>query len=444
MSAPLIFAFWMRAAFTLVDTLFARRIGDHAVAAIGLTIPFEFVSYAIWVGLSTGLTSAMSGAMARREGANVERYIRAARLQILCVIPAFLAIGAAIYLGAFDRGLEADVAASFRVFGGVLVSGLALTIFWSVLPDSIIKAHQDMRSTMWAGITSNIGNVLLNLVFTLWWGWGVFGLALATTLSRLGGLAYAVRVARRHEDERRARGRDTDPAVDPHPHRTMLALAVPSAAAFMLMATESAIVNVLFRGIDGAKQQIAAYSVFFRVSLFAFQPAIAISVAMLPFSARRFGLHDVAGLRRGFHEALRGFSLYVVLAVLPVSLLFPAQIAAAFTETAGTRDVAAQVMRILAVGCLVGGPFALCRPLFEGMRRGTPGLVVAVLRYVVLSLPAAYAGMALAPRLGLAPVAGMIVGLTAVAAVCSCIFLLWTGKALREAESDLASRAPAM
>ena len=62
MAAPLVVSFWMRAAVTLVDTVFASRVGDAAVAAIGLTVPFEFVMIAVWVGLSTGLTSGLSRA----------------------------------------------------------------------------------------------------------------------------------------------------------------------------------------------------------------------------------------------------------------------------------------------------------------------------------------------------------------------------------------------
>ena len=56
MAAPLVISFWMRAAVTFVDTIYAALVGDAAVASIGLTIPFEFVMIAAWVGLSTGLT----------------------------------------------------------------------------------------------------------------------------------------------------------------------------------------------------------------------------------------------------------------------------------------------------------------------------------------------------------------------------------------------------
>ena len=63
MSAPLIVSFVMRSVFTFVDTIYAAYEGDAAVAAIGLTFPFEFVMIAFWIGLSTGLTSALSRAM---------------------------------------------------------------------------------------------------------------------------------------------------------------------------------------------------------------------------------------------------------------------------------------------------------------------------------------------------------------------------------------------
>ena len=38
---PLILSFWMRQLFTFVDTYFAARIGDHAVAGIGLAYPLD-------------------------------------------------------------------------------------------------------------------------------------------------------------------------------------------------------------------------------------------------------------------------------------------------------------------------------------------------------------------------------------------------------------------
>ena len=77
MTGPLVVSFWMRALFSFVDTYYASFLGDASVAAIGLSYPFEFVMIAVWVGLSTGLTSTFSRAMGAKEEAKLQQYLRA-------------------------------------------------------------------------------------------------------------------------------------------------------------------------------------------------------------------------------------------------------------------------------------------------------------------------------------------------------------------------------
>ena len=213
MSAPLMVSFVMRSAFTFVDTIYAAIEGDAAVAAIGLTFPFEFVMIAFWVGLSTGLTSVLSRAMGAKQGRRIEQYLQATWRLAWLVSPIFLLLGAAIWFIAPQFGLEEDVYRSFRIYGTVLIGGSALTTFWSVIPDSVVKAHQDTRSTMWAGIWSNVTNLALNTLFLFVFGWGVFGIALSTVIGRIAGLVYALRKAAAHEAKRLAAAEDLD--LDP-------------------------------------------------------------------------------------------------------------------------------------------------------------------------------------------------------------------------------------
>ena len=51
MTLPLIISFWMRSLFSFVDTWYASFLSDAAVAAIGLSFPFEFIMIAVWVGM---------------------------------------------------------------------------------------------------------------------------------------------------------------------------------------------------------------------------------------------------------------------------------------------------------------------------------------------------------------------------------------------------------
>lgn len=433
MSWPLMVSFTMRAAFSLVDTIYAATLGDAAVAAIGLTVPFEFVMIALWVGLSSGLTAGLSRAMGRKEHGKVEQYLRAATRVVQGMTPLFAAVGIAIWWLAPHVGLAPDVLREFRIYGTTLVFGSAFSMFWSVIPDSIVKAHQDTRSTMWAGIWSNVVNVLLNTLFTFVFHWGVFGIALSTVVGRFGGLAYALHRAARHERRRKERDRRGSDDLDPQPYRTILAIAVPSSLGFALMAAESALVNGVLAHAPHPKESLAAYAIYYRVALFAINPVIAISVAMLPYAARRFGRRDPDGIRHGLCEALGIVAAYAVVVVAPVVWFGARPIAAGLSESPTTEALAAAALRVVPFAVLLGAPFLLCRPAFEGMNRGRPGFWMALLRYAVLTAPLAWAGAALAERLDAPALYGVLGALLLSAAATSAAFLVWLNRSLAHA-----------
>jgi Na+-driven multidrug efflux pump len=435
MAAPLVVSFMMRAAFTFLDTAFAATIGDEAVAAIGLTAPFEFLMVAVWIGLSTGLTSCLSRAMGARAGRNIELYVRKTWVLVGWMTPAFALAGVGIWLAAPRLGLDPEVARTFQIYGTTFVAGSAATAFWSVIPDSIVKAHHDTRSTMWAGIWSNVIKISLNVLFLFGFGWGVFGIAFSTVLGRVGGLTYALIQAGRHERRRIEAGRDTNSDLDPAPYRSLLSLAVPSSLTFALMSGETAIVNGLLATLPRATEAIAAYSIYYRVTLFCLNPVIAGGVAMLPYAARRFGEGDLAGVRRGLREAGLVALAYSIALVGPGMLWGAAPLARWLAESPLTAEYTAAILRFVPLACVTGAPFLLARPVFEAMGRGRPGLAMAVLRYVVLALPACWLGMRAASAAGFAPIQGLVVGLLVAGAATSAAFLLWLGSTLAAAQA---------
>ncbi|MEE9227102.1 MAG: hypothetical protein V3U66_05155, partial [Acidobacteriota bacterium] len=90
-------------------------------------------------------------------------------------------------------------------------------------------------------------------------------------------------------------------------------------------------------------------------------------------------------------------------------------------------------LRLVPLACFLGGPFLLCRPVFEGMQRGTPGLVMATIRYVLLTAPVAWWGMRVAGDMGHPGLYGLIIGLLGVSALTSGAFLVWLIAALPSA-----------
>lgn len=438
MAAPLVVSFWMRALFTFVDTIYAATIGDAAVAAIGLSIPWEFLLIAVWVGLSTGLTSCLSRAMGEHAGEKIAQYLEVSRRLVLAAVPLFVAIGGALWFLAPVLSPDRAVAREFAIYATVLIAGSALSAFWSVIPDSVVKAHGDTRSTMWAGIWSNVVNVLLNTVFVFVFHWGIFGIALSTVLGRFAGLAYALHRASFHERARLARGDDTVAGLDARPYRSIFSLAVPSALAYTLMASESGIVNGLLARLETGQQAIAAYAIYYRVFQFAVMPGIATAVAMLPYAARRYGAKDIEGIGRGLREAHVAGLVYSAL-IAPIVWFAARPIATALGHAETTVAFSTFSLRVVPLAVVASLPFFLCRPAFEGMGRGRPGLVMASLRYVGLTAPAAWLGAQTASAVGRPGLYGLIVGLVGATAVTSLIFLAWMRSALRAARDEVAA-----
>jgi putative MATE family efflux protein len=430
MAAPLVVSFWMRSLFTFVDTFYAATLGDAAVAAIGLSIPFEFLMIAVWVGLSTGLTSNLARAMGAKQGARVEQYLSVTWRLVWATVPLFAAVGAACWIFAPRLAPDAATAREFAIYGAVLIGGSAFSTFWSVIPDSVVKAHGDTRATMWAGIWSNVINVVLNTIFTFVFHWGIFGIALSTVIGRFGGLVYALGKASGHQKRWKEEGHADVPGLDARPHRAIFGLAVPAAVGYCLMASEGQIVNTLLARLPNGTEAIAAYGIHYRVFQFTIMPAIATAVAMLPFAARRFGEGDVLGIRRGLRRTHVAGLVYCAVAA-PILWLGAAPLAAALSDSPLTQAFATFGVRVIPLACLAAMPIFLCRPVFEGLGRGRPGLVVASIRYLGLTAPAAWLGIRLASAWGFPGLYGLIVGLIGAAAIASGIFLAWVRGALR-------------
>jgi len=451
---PLIVSFTARALLTSIDVPYASRLGDAAVAAIGLVFPLEFTFIACWVGTSASLTSHLSRAFGERHEARIAQLLAATRRLVVGLCAAFVTLAAALWAGADRLGLEPEVAASLAVYGPTLLVGAASCGFWSILPDSLVKAHYDTKTTMVAGLLSGGLNFGLNTLFLFVFGWGIFGIGLATGLGRLGGLVFALWRARALERRRRAtwaaerapqgrapagqvdleRGANalTDDGHYARPYAALLFLAVPSSLTFALMATEGLVVNYVLAGFADATAAIAGFAIYHRASLLLTMPIAAIGVATLPFVARSSGEGRPGDVARGLRQA-HGFGVaYVLLLVAPVCLLFAEDLAGFLGTRPETVALAAFAVRwATPLAVLAAIPFMIARPAFEGLRRGGPPLVMAALRYVVLSLPLALAGATLAADWGYAPFAGLLLGLIGGSGVVSIAFSAWLVRVVR-------------
>lgn len=440
LAGPLVISFWFRATFAWADAAFASMlraadgsaIGDASIAAIGLTQPFEFLQVALWVGTSNGLTARLAAAMGAGQGARVDQLVSASRRIVIVLIGIFVLLAAAMWWIIPSLALDPVVRDQFRIYATVLVAGGALTSFWSIMPDSLVKAHHDTRTTMWSGIASSTLNVVLNAFFVFVLHWGIFGIALSTVLGRLGGLIYATRRAAEHERQRSLRTDQSRPGLDLAPVRSILKIAVPSGATYVLMAVESQFVNVMLASAGAAATSLlAAWAIYERAVRFMAMPAIATSVAMLPLAARLHGAGDYQEVRRELGVGARASLLYALLLVVPLTWLLGPRVASALTDAPETLAFARQAMNWLPVTVAAIAPFMLARSAWDGMERPLRGLSASVVRSFGLQIPAVWLGLRYHESLGLNPMLGVALASLAATALASLGFWMWSSASLR-------------
>ncbi len=438
LAAPLVVSFWLRQALILLDNVYAGMLTgleDASQAAIGLTAPFDFLMIACWVGTSNGLTARLGAAMGAGDHRRVEDLKRGAARIVATLVLLFLGLAAALFLLAGRLGLDPVVAGQFRIYAGVLLAGSAFTSFWSILPDSLVKAHHDTRSTMWAGLLSGFCNAILNTLFVLGFGWGIFGIALSTVLGRLAGLAYARHRAAVHERRRLAGVHGLPGGGEDRPARAILAIGVPSGLTFVLMAVESLAVNGLLARGPEPTAALAAWSVYDRIARFLAMPLIAAGVAMLPLAARLWGAGQVGAVVREARRGVLAGALWAVAGVLPLAWLLGPWVARSWTGSDIARSFALDALPFVAPAVLLQAPLFLFRAALEGMQRPRPGLLVALARACLLVVPGVALGLHLAGRLGWPPMwgacGGYVLGLAGAAALLSW----WMVRVVAESDS---------
>ncbi len=455
LALPIVISFGLRSIYSLVDSAFAVQlegVGDASVAAIGFTVPLEFLMTACWVGTSNGLTAQLSAAIGAGESDRIEALKRATTRIVFALVACFLAVAVVVWFTAPQLGFEESLGRQLQIYATVLIAGQALTAFWSILPDSLVKAHHDMKSTMWAGIISGFTNVLLNTLFVFTFGWGIFGIALSTVLSRLFSLVYAQHRAalherRRLEQERHLAQTESRPAFTGNAVRQILFIAIPSAVSFVLMALESLAVNWIVKSAPSEDAHsstlaLAAWSLYDRGGRFLAMPLIAVGVAMLPLVARLWGERDLKSIRKQLAVAgLFGLG-YVLLIVTPLMLFFGDGIADFFTETAEASDLARSGMFWLPIATFAFAPFFVVRSAFEGMGKPRPGIVVSATRVLVLVVPLTWIGVHFGPEFGTSALIGAFAGSSLGTGLGSIWMMLWMKRALDHAESAQQSPIP--
>ena len=199
LALPLVAQNVVRVAQQVVDTFWLGRLGETAVAAVGLTIPVLGVCFALLVTPFVGTQILVSQRVGADDDAGAHRMV--VHGFVLALLVGAL-VGGAVFLGAAPVvrlvGAGPDVAPLAALYLAVVGLGLPLAGASDAIEAGFV-GRGDSRASLWINVATVAVNVVLDpiLIFGVGpiQGMGVRGAALATVGGYAAGLSLALALA---------------------------------------------------------------------------------------------------------------------------------------------------------------------------------------------------------------------------------------------------------
>jgi len=382
----------------VVDTFWVGRLGEDAVAAVGLNYPVTAMLTAAAVLAPFVGTQVI---VSQRVGA--EAYTGARRIAVhgLTLGVTLAAVVAAVAVVGADRvvallGADPTVAPLAATYLATWALGVPAMAASDVLEGGFV-GWGDTRAALYVNLTAVLVNVGLDPILIFGWGpvdgMGIRGAALATVVGYAAGLALAVAMALGIRDSFTL-SRDAV-AFDRSEYRELIDVGAPAAGRRIAQDGVRLVLVGLVATVGGAAA-LAAYTVGARVASVAFIPASGLSQAAQSVVGQNLGaeLPDRARRTTWVGVAIAAGALSAVGAV---QWLVPATLTRLFVPdvSPAALDLTVDYLRILAYGYWAIGATYVLRAGFNGARRTRTSMIASLCQYWGVRLPIAVGGVAL-------------------------------------------------
>jgi putative MATE family efflux protein len=355
LAIPMILELSLESVFAVVDMFFVGKLGENAIATVGLTESVITIVYSIAIGLSTAATAIV----ARRIGEkNTEGAAHAGAQAIIMSVLTTLLISMAGLVFAPDilriMGAKPEVVKEGAVFTRIMLGG-SVVIILIFLINGIFRGAGNAAIAMKSLWLASICNIIFCPLFIYglgpWQGWGLKGAAIATTVGRSIGVIYQLYHLVKGTSSIHIRARHLK--FDVPLMKNIVGIAWPATFQF-LIASGSWIILAALVAKTGGTSASAGYQIAMRNVVFFILPAWGLSNAAATLVGQNLG----AGQAERAEKSVLLTAKYNAIFMLGVMLLFSffaGPIISVFTKDVQVHETGTLALRIIATGYVFYG-----------------------------------------------------------------------------------------
>jgi putative MATE family efflux protein len=419
LSIPMILEMVMESLFAVVDVFFVSKLGNEAVATVGLTESMMMILYSVAMGLSMATTALV----ARRIGEKDPDKAAEAAGQAFLISLGF-SIGFAVFGLIFTEDLLRLMGGSENLIqeGGNYTRwmiGGNITIMLLFLFNAIFRGAGDAFIAMVVLVIANSLNIILDPVFIFGFGpipaFGVEGAAIATNIGR--GIAVLIQLYILGRGSSTIRIAFMKLTLIPSLILKILNLSIGGVGQF-LISTASWIFLVRIISLFG-EEAIAGYTISIRVIIFTILPSWGLANAAATLVGQNLG----ANLPERAEKSVWRAAFLNMLFLTGLSIIFflgADKIVGLFTEDPEVALYGVQCLKYICLGYIFFSYGMVISQAFNGAGdTKTPTIINFVCEWLV-QIPLAYF---LAVTLELGPT-GVFLAISAAACLVALICIL--------------------
>jgi putative MATE family efflux protein len=188
LAIPMILELSLESVFAVVDIFFVSKLGQHAIATVGLTESVISLVYSIAIGLSTAATAVVARRIGEKDP-EAASHAAAQSLIIALIATLFISILGVVFAGNILSLMGADyrVVHEGAIFTKIMFGG-SLVIMLLFLINGIFRGAGDAAMAMKSLWFASIMNIILCPIFIYYFG--LKGAAIATVIGRTAGVLY--------------------------------------------------------------------------------------------------------------------------------------------------------------------------------------------------------------------------------------------------------------
>ncbi len=389
MSLPMVLSMLVNSLYNIVDSYFVASISEEAMTALSLVYPIQNLINAITIGFGVGINATIAfylGAQRKEQAdraASAGFFINAVQSLILMII-CLLVMPGFLRLYSKDTGVI-DYALRYSR----IVFAFAVMISFSLSFEKIFQAAGRMKVSMVSLMAGCISNIILDPLLIFGVGpfpaMGIEGAALATGIGQTVSVAvyliiYVVRpIPVRITRKALSLEKDVLSRIYSVGIPATLNLAVPSL-------TISAL-NAVLAGFSDV--YVLVLGVYYKLQTFLYLTANGIVQGIRPLVGYNYGAGEEQRVRKIYRTALTLAAVIMAFGTV-ICLMFPEELFGLFTKNASTVEMGAQALRLISAGFLVSSVSIISGGVLEGLGLGVQSLVISLLRYLVLLVPAGF------------------------------------------------------